>query len=93
MNVGSLRFWSWSALLLVGACAAKRLPPGTPPPEYEPRPVIPWDESLAAPAPEMAPAEAAVLDAPSDAGVSEAPDAAVAAPDAGPGPFPQQSAE
>ena len=29
-------------LLMTGACAAKRLPPGTPPPEYEIREPAPW---------------------------------------------------
>lgn len=29
-------------LCLLGACSARRLPPGTPPPEYEPPVVAPW---------------------------------------------------
>jgi len=31
-----------TACFLFGACAAKRLPPGTPPPEYEIREPAPW---------------------------------------------------
>lgn len=31
-----------ACLLMTGACAAKRLPPGTPPPEYEIREPVPW---------------------------------------------------
>jgi hypothetical protein len=29
------------------ACASKRLPPGTPPPEYETRPISPWPPEAA----------------------------------------------
>jgi len=31
-----------STLLAFAGCATKSLPPGTPPPEYEKRPVEPW---------------------------------------------------
>jgi len=29
-------------LFCIGACSGRRLPPGTPPPEYEPPLVAPW---------------------------------------------------
>jgi hypothetical protein len=93
MNVRGLRVWSSSLLLLAGACGAKRLPPGTPPPEYEPRPVIPWDEAAIAREPKPAAPEAAGSDEPSDAGAAAAPDPSAAAADAGPGAFPEHSAE
>ncbi len=31
-----------SGVLMASACASKRLPPGTPPPEYEVRALPPW---------------------------------------------------
>jgi hypothetical protein len=56
----------WGATALMLACSGQRLPPGTPPPEYEP-PVVPaWSpatpdagalpEPAAEPEPPMAPA-------------------------------------
>ncbi len=37
------------ACLWLGGCATKRLPPGTPPPEYETRAVPPWPPVTSAP--------------------------------------------
>ena len=89
----SVRTWSlWALCLLAVACSAKRLPPGTPPPEYEQRPVVPWEEGPP-PAAALAPAEPAAAAETPDAGASEAPDAAAPAPDAGPGVFPERSGE
>ena len=78
-------------------CSQASLPPGTPPPEYEMRPVEPWPPASAAtPAP---PAEAEALEPapapaelPSDAGpeaTDAAPETHDAAPDVAPktGPF------
>jgi hypothetical protein len=64
---------------LVAGCAAKRLPPGTPPPEYETRELPPWsgdtpDAGMPAPAPAEAPsppAEGAPPQAPADPPKSE----------------------
>jgi len=38
------RFWCACGLLALSAqaCSGRRLPPGTPPPEYEPPVVTPW---------------------------------------------------
>jgi hypothetical protein len=70
------------ACLWLSACATKRLPPGTPPPEYETRAIPPWPPvSASAPAP--APASS-VSEVSLDAGSS--PDAASEtgpSPDAG----------
>jgi hypothetical protein len=55
-------FVALAALAVLCGCAAKRLPPGTPPPEYETRELAPWtaealDAGAAAPSPvEPAPA-------------------------------------
>jgi hypothetical protein len=59
--------------LSLAACSSKRLPPGTPPPEYEQRPVAPWPSASlpAAAVPEVA--------EPPPAG----PEAGAAGPDAG----------
>jgi hypothetical protein len=32
----------WLLLFAFSGCSARRLPPGTPPPEYEPPIVLPW---------------------------------------------------
>ncbi len=72
-----------AAFLALG-CGHRRLPPGTPPPEYEKPVVSPWPEpgasataepvpatpepSAEPPAPEPAPPEPPSLDAPADAG-------------------------
>jgi hypothetical protein len=65
------------ALVALGwvACATKRLPPGTPPPEYEKRTFEPWprpepDAGTGAAAPAAPPAGSAPTEAapPSDAG-------------------------
>jgi hypothetical protein len=71
-----------------GACAAKRLPPGTPPPEYETRELPPWsDVTPDAGAEPAAPAEPAPV--PEDASVpSEEPKVESAPLDAGLGPSP-----
>ena len=68
-------------------------PPGTPPPEYEMRPIEPWPPASAAtvaPTVEPPPAEPAppppAADLPNNEGVPELPDAAVAAAPE-PGPF------
>jgi hypothetical protein len=70
----------------LGACATKRLPPGTPPPEYETRAIPPWPpvtpSSSAAPA-EFGPPAAEILDA------GSAPDAASITP----GPSPDAGSE
>jgi hypothetical protein len=86
---------AWSSLLAAGfgtACSQASLPPGTPPPEYEMRPIEPWPPASAATvAPTIEPPPAApappppAADLPNDAGVPELPDAAVdAAPETGP---------
>jgi len=51
------RYLQVAALFFVlGGCSARRLPPGTPPPEYEP-PVVPaWGASADAAAADAAPA-------------------------------------
>jgi len=80
-----------SVATLAGACSQASLPPGTPPPEYEMRPVEPWPPASAVPPvepaaappaqpePVLPPAEGA-----NDAGVPDSPDAAVdAAPSTG----------
>jgi hypothetical protein len=80
------------AVAVLDACAAKRLPPGTPPPEYETRELPPWsdaapDAGAEAPPrvePERVPEDAAVPSeepkiesAPVDAGLGPSPDAGV----------------
>ncbi|MEO8900604.1 MAG: hypothetical protein ABI627_03695 [Polyangiaceae bacterium] len=65
------------ALLAVAACSGRRLPPGTPAPEYEPPLVTPWPASeadAAAPAP---PPTAASVAPESAAGAELSPDAGV----------------
>lgn len=42
MTTGARSCWALLALSLVAGCAAKRLPPGTPPPEYETRELPAW---------------------------------------------------
>jgi hypothetical protein len=72
-------------VVLFAACSTKRLPPGTPPPEYEERPVSPWPSASAPASPppvETAPSEPPVAAEP-DAGTDAAPPAVE--PDAGPG--------
>lgn len=59
---------------LLAACATKRLPPGTPPPEYEQRSVAPWPSaeppaSAQVPAPETVPSPAETSGTVLDAGV------------------------
>jgi hypothetical protein len=68
--------------LLLGSCAPKRLPPGTPAPEYEERPVAPWPSASAAADPSPPAAAEAAAPAGPDAG-SEALDAGAPFPDAG----------
>jgi len=67
-------------LLMTGACAAKRLPPGTPPPEYEIREPAPWVDPEAA---GTAPAE--------DAGAAPAEDAAAPPNAVAPSPPPSEN--
>ncbi len=38
----ALALCAFGLLVLLGACSGRRLPPGTPPPEYEPPIVTPW---------------------------------------------------
>ena len=64
-------------LLMTGACAAKRLPPGTPPPEYEIRQPEPWVDPEDA---GTAPSEDAAV--PPDAGAPSLPPSEIV-PDAG----------
>jgi hypothetical protein len=76
---------------LVAGCAAKRLPPGTPPPEYETRELPAWkgdtpDAGSAAPTP-SAPA-AVAGDVAGSLGPTEQPKTEPAPVDAGPGPSP-----
>ncbi len=89
------RFTPLAAPLLLAlgvACSQASVPPGTPPPEYERRPVEPWPPASALtatppaePSPAESAAEPAPADVPSDAGAPEAPDAAAdAAPETGP---------
>jgi hypothetical protein len=68
--------------LLLGSCATKRLPPGTPAPEYEERPVAPWPSASAAADPGRPAAPEPAVPAGPDAG-SAAPDAGAPFPDAG----------
>jgi len=84
---------------VVAGCAAKRLPPGTPSPEYEQRPVVPWQESptppveSAPPAEPTPPATAAPPGGSPAAGASETPNPAVPAQTPGPGVFPEPPGE
>jgi len=56
------------ALAIMAACSGRRLPPGTPPPEYEPPIVTPW------PAPSAdAGADASAASAPGSAGAASLP--------------------
>jgi hypothetical protein len=67
-----------AACLWLSACATKRLPPGTPPPEYETRAIPPWPPvpssspapAPAASAPELSPDAGSSPDAPSEPGPS-----------------------
>jgi hypothetical protein len=83
MNVSTILIFA-VALVACGGCATKRLPPGTPPPEYEKRTFEPWppsepDAGADAAAPLAPPADSAPTEAvppspvPSDAGPPEAP--------------------
>lgn len=91
MNLRRMTIGLSSAMALAFACSNASLPPGTPPPEYERRPVEPWPPTSVAPATpveappaESEPAPPPPLDEASDAGVSDPPDAAVdAAPSTG----------
>lgn len=48
---GSKRFWPCLLAAAIAACTGRRLPPGTPPPEYEP-PIVPaWAQERAEPSP------------------------------------------
>jgi hypothetical protein len=91
MTVGSRSFAALVAVTLVAACAAKRLPPGTPPPEYETRELPAWtgdapDAGPAAPAPSVpAPAADEAAGAPVP---SEQPKTEPTPLDAGPGASP-----
>jgi hypothetical protein len=79
------------AVALVVGCAAKRLPPGTPPPEYETRELPAWTgDAPDAGAPAPLPVEAApVVDQPANAPVpTEQPKTEALPLDAGPGPSP-----
>lgn len=79
------------ALGIAAACAAKRLPPGTPPPEYETRELPPWSGD-AVDAGTDAPAPAEVTPVPAEAPAPPAPSAEPPAEpqvvDAGAGPSP-----
>jgi hypothetical protein len=75
MSVATRVVGALLALSAVAGCAAKRLPPGTPPPEYETRTLEPWsgdapDAGTAAPVPgEPPPAptdDSAAMPAPSE---------------------------
>jgi hypothetical protein len=70
----------------LGACATKRLPPGTPPPEYETRAIPPWPP--ATPSSSVAPTE-------SGPPAAESPDAGstLDAASAAPGPSPDAGSE
>jgi hypothetical protein len=79
------------AVALIAGCATKRLPPGTPPPEYETRELPAWsgdapDGGAPAPTPvDTAPA----ADPPASAPVpTEQPKTEAVPIDAGPGPSP-----
>ncbi|HEY4104054.1 MAG TPA: hypothetical protein VGM44_09190 [Polyangiaceae bacterium] len=69
----------WFALLAIGcdlaACSGRRLPPGTPPPEYEPPIVAPWPASGAADA--SAPLADASIPRVEASGAALSPDAGV----------------
>jgi hypothetical protein len=82
-------FWGF---VLVSACSAATLPPGTPPPEYETRPVEPWPPASAVTAPSAEtplpsndappaapPPDPSVTEGPSDAGTAPSDAAADAA--------------
>ncbi len=93
MKVRTFLVWASVSLMLAGACAAKRLPPGTPPPEYEDRPFVPWDENPAPPAPDPTPSESTPQGEIPDAGLLPPSDAAAAGPEVGSGAFPERSVE
>jgi hypothetical protein len=84
MNVRACGCLAW-ALLAVG-CATKRLPPGTPPPEYETRTFAPWPPASASAAPDPAQASPPAVEGP-PVSAAEAPDGGSAisrpSPDAG----------
>lgn len=86
--------WLASAAALGVACSQASLPPGTPPPEYEMRPLEPWPpvsaappapvEPAAAPPPAQAEPVSPPFEGANDAGVPDLPDAALdAAPSTG----------
>jgi hypothetical protein len=94
VTTGAKFFWALLAFALAVSCGANRLPPGTPPPEYETREPPPWTGDVpaavsAAPIPsDPAPVvgEAAAAPVP-----TEQPKTEPAPPDAGAGPSPDAS--
>ncbi|HTQ03687.1 MAG TPA: hypothetical protein VMI54_07510 [Polyangiaceae bacterium] len=77
--------------LAAGGCAAKRLPPGTPPPEYETRAIPAWPPASAAPAASAASVpSAATVDGPPSA---SGPSAAAASAKTPPSPSPSAAGE
>jgi hypothetical protein len=76
------------------ACASKRIPPGTPPPEYERPEVMPWPppsespatESEAPPLPEPAAPQGPAPEPPEPESVDAGAPPASDLPEAGPGP-------
>ena len=77
------RVWFASCLLALsaGGCSARRLPPGTPPPEYEPPVVSPWTPERVDSG--VAPADAADASIAGKAGTREMPPSAELSSDAG----------
>jgi hypothetical protein len=77
------RFWCASCLLALSAaaCSARRLPPGTPPPEYEPPVVTPWTPERVDAG--TAPADGADAGAVGKAGADEIPPSGELSSDAG----------
>jgi hypothetical protein len=83
--------WALLALSLAAGCAAKRLPPGTPPPEYETRELPAWtgDAPAAASAPPAPGDPEPIMDEAAAAPVpTEQPNTEPAPLDAGAGPSP-----
>ena len=74
-TVVSLAVLAFSVSALVG-CSSRRLPPGTPPPEYEPPSVTPWPV-------ESADAAAPTAPAPATSGAPESAQGAQLSQDAG----------
>lgn len=88
-GVAGVCSWVLAAMVFGVACSQAALPPGTPPPEYETRPVEPWPPAsaiTAAPPAETAPQDPVLTqpvgDVLNDAGTPDLPDAA--APETGP---------